>query len=57
MSKEENELIESAYRTALYDMFTAMLSFLSVEDRKWLLPRLKTYSDGCNECPTCGAAK
>ena len=47
--KDEQKVINEAYRTALYDMFTAVLKFLSVEDRQWLMPKLKAYSDACNE--------
>lgn len=39
----EDQIAEESYRTALYDMFTAMLKFLSADDLKWLMPRLKNY--------------
>lgn len=42
--REEQEIINESYRTALYDMFTAMISFLSVEDMEWLMPRLIQYA-------------
>jgi len=45
----EQEIINEAYRTALFDAFTAILRFLSVEDRKWLMPKLIRYAEECNK--------
>lgn len=41
----EQEIINESYRTALYDMFTAMIRFLSVEDLDWLMPKLIRYAE------------
>lgn len=43
--EEENKITEQAYRAALYDMFTAMLGFMSVEDTDWLMHRLISYCE------------
>lgn len=42
---KEQEIINDAYRTALYDMFTAMIRFLSVDDLNWLIPRINQYAE------------
>mgnify|MGYP000960507170 CR=1 FL=1 len=42
--KHENKIVEESYRTALYDMFTAMIRFLSVDDLDWLIPKIVAYA-------------
>ena len=41
---KEQEIITESYRTALYDVFTAIIKFLSVDDLIWLLPRINAYA-------------
>lgn len=43
--EKEEEIITESYRTALYDMFTAIIKFLSVDDLNWLIPRINNYAE------------
>ena len=43
--KTEQEIMEESYRTALYDMFTSMIRYLSVDDLNWLIPKIVSYAE------------
>lgn len=39
------EQAKSIYRTAMYSAFTALLKDMSIDDIKWLMPRLVQFAE------------
>lgn len=43
MSRTEEEIANTAYRSTMYSAFLALLKDMSIEDIKWLMPRLVQF--------------